>query len=274
MEITSTMKKKKTGLISKPLLKQSIKANWVLWVISTAVICLFVVLITSMMSSSTIVDMLKAQRGNNFDINALLGNMFYGMMGPMVPIIYIVITANGLVASQVDRGSMAYVLSTPTKRSTVAVTQMLFLIGSLFITFTLLSIFAMASQAAVFGNVAVGNTLLMNLGCFIEMTAIAGICYMCSCLFNLSKYSLGIGGGIAVWFFLAKMLGNFGDPAMPMGADALKIFNYTTMFSLFDTQSIVEGTTAYIWKLAILVAVAVVTFAVGITRFKKKDLPL
>lgn len=40
------------------------------------------------------------------------------------------ITANSLVSEQVDRGSIAYVLSTPTKRSAIAFTQAIESIGT------------------------------------------------------------------------------------------------------------------------------------------------
>ena len=43
---------------------------------------------------------------------------------------------NKLIASQVDRGSMAYVLSTPIKRSTVVITQN-FMVSSLILMFTI-----------------------------------------------------------------------------------------------------------------------------------------
>lgn len=40
------------------------------------------------------------------------------------------ITANSLVSEQVDRGSIVYVLSTPTKRSAIAFTQAIETIGT------------------------------------------------------------------------------------------------------------------------------------------------
>lgn len=58
----------------------------------------------------------------------MLGNSFYVMIGVVLPLIYIIITANSLIAAQVDRGSMAYTLSTPIKRSQVVGTQALYLV--------------------------------------------------------------------------------------------------------------------------------------------------
>jgi ABC-2 type transport system permease protein len=47
----------------------------------------------------------------------------------------VIIIANGLVASEVDHGSMAYTLSTPTTRGTVVFTKGLYLVGSLALMF-------------------------------------------------------------------------------------------------------------------------------------------
>ena len=56
--------------------------------------------------------------------------------------------------------------------------------------------------------------------------------------------------------------------------DALNNFNYTTIISLFDVISIMEGTTAFVAKFIVLAALGVVGYVVGAIKFDKKDLPL
>ena len=70
----------------------------------------------------------------------IVGSIFYKLAGLLLPIIYMIMASNNLVAGQVDSGSMAYVLSTSTKRKTVVFTQAVYLIGSLFTMFCLGSI--------------------------------------------------------------------------------------------------------------------------------------
>ena len=70
----------------------------------------------------------------------LVGSIFYKMAGLLLPIIYMIMTSNALIAGQVDSGSMAYVLSTSTKRRTVTFTQALYLAGSLLLI-SLISMF-------------------------------------------------------------------------------------------------------------------------------------
>ena len=63
--------------------------------------------------------------------NLIVGSIFYKMAGLLLPIIYVIMVSNSLIAGQVDSGSMAYVLSTSTKRDEVTFTQAAFLILSI-----------------------------------------------------------------------------------------------------------------------------------------------
>ena len=79
-----------------------------------------------------------------------------------------------------------------------------------------------------------------------------------------------------MFFLVATMLGLFGSHVLPsiVRMEALNAFNYVSIISLFDVVSILDGTTAFIWKWAILVAVGIACYVVGSLKFEKKDLPL
>lgn len=209
---------------------------------------------------------------------SLVGSIFYKMAGLLLPVVYLIMTANSLIAGQVDSGSMAYVLSTSVKRNTVVFTQAMFLVLSLFAMFFCTSVTSLVcfSLAEADTGLTYGKLLLMNLGAFLVSFAMSGICFFTSCQFNRSKYSMGIGGGINMFFLVASMLGLFGSSVMPsiMRMDALNGFNYITIISLFDEVSVLAGGTAYLWKMAVLVAVGLIFYIAGSIRFRKKDLPL
>lgn len=219
---------------------------------------------------------------SEMDMTTMLNHMYYTVMGLLPIFLYIVIVANSLLADQVDRGSMAYVLSTPTRRSAVTITQAFFLIVSPLLILMLVCISRIISSYVFFDEVNVTKIIVLYLGMYILVEAVAGLCYLGSCLFSLSKKSMAFGGGLTVWFFLASLLGMFGSDnmvSMGVGVDSLSIFNKLTLVGLFDIDSI--GTigsdsldTTFIWKLAILAAVAVVCYVAGSLRFQKKDLPL
>ena len=216
----------------------------------------------------------------NMDVYGLIiGSIFYRIAGLLLPMVFVIMTANSLLAGQVDSGSMAYVLSTPTKRRTVSVTQMTYLLFALFSMFALLTVVSVIAVWIVGGNAFAINfseILLFNLGAFLTMFAIAGFCFMCSALFNRTKYSLSIGGGLTIFSLVCTILGLFGSSVVPsaMRISQMNFFNYLSIITFFDTTDILTGSMDWLWKFGILLAVGIVTIIIGVFRFDKKDLPL
>lgn len=208
----------------------------------------------------------------------IVGSIFYKLAGLLLPIIYMIMASNNLISGQVDSGSMAYVLSTSTKRSTVVFTQAVYLIGSLLAMFGLTTATGCVCLALVTEEVELtyGNLILLNVGAFLVLLALSGLCFFTSCVFDRSKRSMAIGGGLSIFALVAAMLGLFGSPVIPsvVRLDALNHFNYATIISLFDVISIIDGTDAYVWKFAVLGVAGILGYIVGSLRFTRKDLPL
>ena len=208
----------------------------------------------------------------------IVGSIFFKMAGLLLPIIYLIMASNNLVAGQVDSGSMAYILSTSTKRRQVTFTQGLYLIGSLLLMF----VFTTITSIVCFGltdvqtNLTDEKLLLINLGAFVVLFAMSGINFLASCWFDRSKKAMALGGSISMFFLVATMLGLFGSPVIPsvVRIGALNNFNYVSIISLFDVVSILDGTSTWIWKLGILIIIGVVGYILGDIKFLKKDLPL
>lgn len=235
------------------------------------------ILIESMGLSS---DMLTSM--SNMDMSAMLNEMYYTIMGILPLLVYIVVVGNSLIANQVDRGSMAYVLSTPTKRSAVAITQAIYMIVVPLLMITITCCVKLGVMAALTGNPDAAVTIMLYFGMYILIEAMAALCYLGSCLFNRSSKSMAFGGGLTVWFFLASLLGLFGSDTfveLGMGVEILGVFNNLTLIGLFDTAAISTiGSEAvdlaFVWKLVILFVIAVAAYVGGAIRFTKKDLPL
>ena len=218
----------------------------------------------------------------SMDSTSMLNQMYFTVMGLLPILLFIVIVANSLVADKVDKGSMAYVLSTPTKRSAVAITQAIYLVVAPLIIIGIVCCVRIGSSFVLFDEVNVEQIVVLYAGMYILIEAIAGLCYLGSCVFSQSKKSMAFGGGLTVWFFLASLLGMFGSQSlidMGIGVEALGVFNKLTLIGLFDINAI--GTIgsgavdyAFVWKFGVLAAVAVVCYVAGAIRFQKKDLPL
>ena len=156
-------------MFSKTIFKQTLKQNWKLWAIFTAILSAFLLLTITVFDPKMIqsmMDMLKdspmgdrmADMGGGMfgQMGSLIGSLsgqFYGMLAVILPLIYILITANGLVAAKVDRGSMAYLLSTPIKRTKVVCTQAIYMIGSVLSMFLIVTMVGLTSVQVVHSGI-------------------------------------------------------------------------------------------------------------------------
>lgn len=254
-------------MISLPLLKQTIKANGVIWAAMTVVSTLLLVQFASLEMTQE-----------------LLFVIYYSIMITLFPAIYSLISSNKLLTSQVDRGSMAYVLSTPKSRFSVVMTQIFYSFISLLLMFVITTIAhvivnnidPLAISAVTGGAVAVAGDLttemiiLTNLSAFCASFAVAGICFMFSGIFNLSKNTIGVCGTLVGVCILAGMMGMFGS----LGIDSLENFKYLTLFTLYDYKSILLSVDDWIIKAVVAAIIGFIGYIIGGTAFCKKDLPL
>lgn len=221
-------------------------------------------------------------RIKELDFTTFYTKIYFTVIGMLPTFILVIIVANSLIAAQIDKGSMAYILSTPTRRSAVVMTQAVYMILSPLVLLAIACLARCLSTKILFGEVNVPMTAMLFLGMYLVTEAAAGICYLCSCIFNQSSKALAVGGGITLWFFLASLLGMFGSDDMVdmgIGADVLGIFNKLTIISLFDASAVQSiGTDsvdlAFLPGMVILAVIAVVCYVVGGVKFCKKDLPL
>ncbi|MCL2796664.1 MAG: ABC transporter permease [Firmicutes bacterium] len=258
-------------MFSNTLFKKTLKDNYKFWLFVT--LGLSVMLLILMMAANSFAGRMSERPGGSEGAGAFGANMileqFYTMFAMLLPLIYIVITANKLIAAQVDRGSLSFVMAKPLKRNQVSMTQGLFLSGSIVAMFSVVTLVGLAFIGATGLDIEIGAFLLLNLGIVLFHLAISGISYLASCVFNLSSKSLLIGAGIPVFFFIANLLSNFSSLAEIMG-----YFKYASLNTLYNTADILAYSGNMIWQFLILFAVAAGCYAAGVMYFKRKDLPL
>lgn len=327
--ITEEVSKPKKSFFSKPLFKQSLKSNLGLWLTLTLGSALIFIVINLVVGTKQIfvnIDMNKValyvkdekmswfeilglldQMGFNLnriqtmsqiDMNSVMNDLIYKIAGVLLPMIYVMLTCNKLVAAQVSDGSMAYILSTPTNRKKVVRTQYAFMVASLFAMYVVIALGAYISGAIAwfvtkplnlpFGAMTL-RTFLYCFGSFVAMFALTGIAFGASCWFNKSSKSVAIGGGACVLAFLCCILGLFGNKvfvSVGVGVEAMNVFNYLSLYTLIDTESMSNFAKAingvanvtmsldWLWELGILAGIGIVFALAGGIRFVKKDLPL
>jgi len=259
------------AILSKPVLKQSIKSNWVMWLVFTGILIFyaFVMVFAVYFGGDMFGDIL----GGPVDISPaglmlnLVVMMFYDIMGIgfILVLIYVIIIGNKLVASEVDKGSLSFILNTPITRKQIVFSKALFFIASITAMILIMTLIITISTALVGVGLDFGALWRVALGFWLYSLALSGFAFAASCIFNKSRFSILLGAGIPLLFFLITTLAQI-DPMFYF----LRIFSLNT---LFDTANIVAATN-FIWKFAVLGVIAIGLYAVGIARFLKKDLPI
>ncbi len=147
-------------MFNKTIFKQTAKANRKILAIITIVLSVFMTVLTRVFDPATIDSMKNMMEAT--PLSGMLGNTsFLGMMSQsyytiqaiILPLVFIIVVGGNLIVSQVDRGSMAYTLSTPIKRTTVAFTQAVFFALSLGIMVTVISLVGILDIQWFYGTI-------------------------------------------------------------------------------------------------------------------------
>lgn len=213
--------------------------------------------------------MLKAFGFDNLgtDLTGYLGHYLYGFIAIVFPLIYLIITSNKLVAKHVDSGSMAYLLTTPATRISVAVTQAVSLVFGLVVIFVVdVGILIALCLSMYPGLLDVGRFLVLNFTTLMALIVAGGVGFFFSCLFNDARYSLALGGGIPIAFFVFKMVSEIGEE--------LASLKYLSLFSVVHIDKILEDPTYGVGVGLILFGVAVALYASATVVFNRKSLAI
>ena len=263
----------------KALFKHDVRSNWFLFTVILAIMLMYMSVITMMYdpaSMDAMSDLLAAMPkqlisamgfddlGNTF--TEFMASYYYGFIILMFPMIYCIIISGRLVSKYVDRGSMAYLLACPVKRSRIASTQALFTVISLLLLFGVVALGGFAFCEASFpGMLEADKYIKLNCNAFFLFLAVSGICFLFSCSFDEAKVSSALGSGITLGFYVIHMLANVGDK--------LAWLKNLTIFSLYDADMIMGGSSVAMQGLA-LISIATLAYVAGIVIFSRRGMAL
>ena len=264
-------------MLNLTLYKREMKGSIKLFVIFNAIITMYVCIIISMYDPEMMETLngfveampeLMASVGMNAGATNLLDFMIsylYGFILLIFPMVFSILRGNGLIAKYVDKGSLVTLVAAPVKRRTIAFTQMCVLIsGVALILIYVTGLEIIVAHLSFPGELVIENLLKLNVGLMCLHLFIAGICFLSSCVFSDTKYSIAFGAGIPALMYVLQMLANAGEKA-----EAVKYF---TFFTLFDANGIVAGEGSAMIGVVIFLVGAILLFGAGITAFCKKDL--
>lgn len=264
-------------MLNFTLYKREMKGSIKTLLIFAAILTLYIPIIVSMYNpdtASTLEQFAQAMpelmaavgmSGSAANLTGFLSSYLYGMLLLVLPMVFTILRANGLIARYVDRGSIVTLVASPVKRSTVAFTQMKVLGTGIFVLILYCTILEIACSAVYFpGQLDISAVLTLNMGLLCLHLFIGGVCFLASCIFNDVKYSIGVGAGIPTLMYILQMLANTGGNA--------ENAKYATFFTLFSPDRILAGETSAMVGIIILLIGAIVLFTTSIVVFCKKDL--
>lgn len=264
-------------MINWSLYKHGIKSNWKLFLIFIAILTMYTIIVISMYDPKLaktleeffeIMPEMMSMVGMNGDattLNSFMITYLYGFIFLIFPMIFYIILINKLVASHIDRGSMAYLLASPNNRVKIIFTQ-LKVVGSYIFTLifytTILSI--ITCQIMFPNELNISTFLILNVGFLLFHCALSGISFFASCIFNETKNALLLGAGLPLMFFIIQMLVNMGGN--------LENLKYITLFSLFDPVGLINREISSYLMIGMLLIIAIILYSSAIIIFKKRDI--
>lgn len=264
-------------MINLTLYKREMKNSIKILVIFAAVISMYIAIIIGMYDPEMMASLdqfydmmpeLMSAVGMTTGATSLLGFMssyLYGFILLVFPMIFAIIRGNSLVAKYVEKGSMVALLASPVKRSTVALTQLSVLLSGIVLLIAYATGLEFAVAHAKFpGELAISELFKLNSALLCLHLFIGSICYLATCFFSDTKYSIAVGAGIPALMYVLQMLANSGEKA--------EFINKMTFFTLFDPNGIVAGDSSATLGAIVLVVGAVLLYTLGVLVFCRKDL--
>ena len=195
-----------------------------------------------------------------------LSNYLYGFLFLALPLVMLILLANRLLAQYLDRGSLAWLLSTPHPRWKIAATQALFLAACAVLTAAYAGgLCALLSAVMYPGELAAGPFLALNLTLAALLALLGSVCFLGICVFSDSRRGLAAGGGLCGVFMLLQMLSQVDEQ--------WSWLRYLTPLTAFDAAALSRGEGA-LWPALCLGGGAMVLYAAGILLFSRRDLCL
>ena len=264
--------------MNSTLFRYSYKRAFPLFLVFTALMCLYAFAVVrmydpvagaalqsltqSLPQTMTVLGM--ADAGDTF--TAFIVNYLYGMLLLALPMVFTILLSTQLVARQVARGTMSYLLASPNSRKCVIATQRNVLIFDLFLMLTICCAATILLCEYFYpGQLAVRPFLVLTACVFALQLAFAGMCFFFSCKCTSTGRALSVSAAACILFYTIRLLANLGG--------SLEVQRYVTPYTLLNPAAILQGDLHASLLPLVLVVIAVILFALASRSFRKRTLP-
>lgn len=261
------------------LLKYTLKRNWKFLAIFFCVMMMYLSILIGMINPEDmqkIKDLFGTMGSflSAFGINtetmtdplSYTASTFFGMLVMCFSMIYYLIVINLLIVKPVDDNSLAYDLSLPISRTKFLLTQIFYLVITIFVLY--LGILIVGSiMLNIMGNFdfnaylnLVGVTFCLNI-------MIAMACLLLAIVFCTSKKANTIIIGFPIGLLLLSMLGG-------AGGEKIAWLKRITPFGWIESVDIVNHKVSTWWMYLIFILGTFIIGYISIWCFKRKKLPI
>lgn len=266
--------------MSLPLLRTTFKRHWLVWLLFFCIMVMYLVVIAYMYDPATMqsmdallnllpkamIDAFGFQMGMT-TLTGFIVSYFFGFLAHILALFYTLLLSGALVAKLVDNGSMAYLLTTPTSRGRIIVTQMFYLYTSLLLLFILAGGVSCLCINYMFpGLLDVGAFLRVLCYTLLVSFAVASFCMLCSCLFSTNSAATGLSTGVAVGLLLLQMMGS--------ASPSLSFLQRLTPYGWMPPASVMNGAPEALSAAVVLLVLTAVLSSIGYVIFTKKQLAI
>lgn len=192
-------------------------------------------------------------------------NYLFGFLYKVFPVIFIAFLIHRVVVRYLDRGTIAYLLATPSSRFKIGLTQIIVVVLNIVLLLAYLSALTIALSSFMFeGKLDVDSYLGVIVGLFGLLFFLSSLIYFLGIVPKDSGRGFGIGVSLVILFILMQMISQIGDK--------FEFVKYGTPLTLFDPLKIAAGNADAINMGYGLMAAGALLYIIGLLVFCKKDL--
>jgi ABC-2 type transport system permease protein len=203
--------------------------------------------------------------GLGTDLTTYLANYLFGFIYLMFPMLFVLFIATKLIGKPIDSGSMVYLVATPLRRTTIAITQIIFLLDALLFVFVVnFAVTYIVSELRFPGMLDVSGYFMLNLMTYLVIGLLASIVFFLSVL----PIDYGKAQGIAIAFSVYAFIAN----ALYKLSDSLSFLQYTTIFRFVNIEQALQME-ASLWTSIGIISLLTFAFLVAsVWVFEKRPL--
>ncbi|WP_338983782.1 ABC transporter permease subunit [Spiroplasma endosymbiont of Othius punctulatus] len=264
-------------MFSFKIYKNTIKQMWKFWsVITIGVLTLTITMLVMFADNGGSHSPSETPEGTPIEINLylmVLPQSFFGAtgIGYQLPIIFIIIIGNRILAAEVEKGYLSYLLSSPLSRNKIVTSKLLAFLTSVILYSVLTTIVGVVTLSATGEGTMISFWLVNSLGLGLLLVTAAGISFLFSSIFDKGALSLLVTSSILGISIIFGMFGMLFETTLP----ALANLKYVSLNILYDTTFIkYDDVGTWIGQYIGMLIISIGLFVGAVIYFKNKDLPL